>query len=39
MRANQAIAKVNAEAPTSSSHRRPLNLEQELARYEAASRR
>ena len=38
-RANEQIAKVNLEAPTSSAHRRPLDLEDELARYEEATRR
>jgi hypothetical protein len=38
-RANKQIAKVNLEAPTSSAHRRPLDLEDELARYEEATRR
>jgi hypothetical protein len=33
---NDAIARVNAEAPTDRQHRRPLDLESELARLEAA---
>jgi len=38
-RANRQIAKVNLEAPTTIAHRRPLDLEDELERYEAACRR
>jgi hypothetical protein len=38
-RANSAIFKVNTEAPSATSHRRLLNLEDELARYEEAYRR
>ncbi len=34
--ANRAIARVNAEAPTDRQHRRPLDLEAEEARLEAA---
>jgi hypothetical protein len=34
--ANAAILKVNTEAPTARAHRRLLDLEEELARYEAA---
>ena len=36
---NAAIARVNAEAPTTRQHRRPLAIADELARYEAACRR
>ena len=36
--ANAAIARLNAEAPTDGQRRRPLELEQELARYEDAPR-
>jgi hypothetical protein len=35
---NAAIARLNAEAPTDRQHRRPLSLEDELARYDAAAR-
>jgi Domain of unknown function (DUF1992) len=38
-RLNAAIAKVNAEAPTLSQHRRALVLADELARYEDACER
>ena len=38
-RANKAIFKANTEAPTASAYRRPLNLEEELARYESACQR
>ena len=38
-RANGAIARVNAESPTPAQHRKRLNLEEELANYEAACRR
>ena len=38
-RINVAIARVNAEAPTTSLHRRPLVLADELARYDDAGRR
>jgi hypothetical protein len=34
--ANKSIFKVNAEAPTANVHRRLLDLDDELARYEAA---
>jgi hypothetical protein len=37
-RANSAITKVNTEAPTA-AHRRLLDLDEELARYESACRR
>ena len=37
--ANGAIAKVNAVSPASAPHRRRLDLDAELARYEAACRR
>ena len=36
---NAAIARVNAEAPTTRQHRRPLVLGAELARYDEACRR
>jgi hypothetical protein len=36
---NASIARVNAEAPTTRQHRRPLVLEDELRRYEEACRR
>jgi hypothetical protein len=36
---NAAIARVNAEAPTVRQHRRPLVLADEIARYDAATRR
>jgi Domain of unknown function (DUF1992) len=39
VRANRAISKVNAEAPTVTAHRRPLDLEEELSRYESACAR
>ncbi len=39
MRANRQIAKVNLEAPSAVAHRRRLDLDDELARYEAACRR
>ena len=35
---NAAVARVNAEAPTYEQHRRPLRLDAELARYDAAAR-
>jgi len=35
--ANRAIARVNAEAPTASQHRRPLDLAAELDRLERAA--
>jgi hypothetical protein len=35
---NAAIARLNAEAPTDRQHRRPLVLEEELARFDAACR-
>jgi len=35
---NRAIVRVNIEAPTARQHRRPLDLEVELARLEAAAR-
>ena len=35
---NRAILRVNIEAPTDRQHRRPLELEVELARLEAAAR-
>jgi hypothetical protein len=38
-RANAAIARVNAEAPTDRQRRRPLRLADELARYDEACRR
>ena len=38
-RINAAIFRVNAEAPTTVVHRRPLILADELARYEEACRR
>jgi len=38
-RINGAIAKVNAESPTPAQHRKRLDLEDELAKYEAACRR
>jgi hypothetical protein len=37
--ANAAIARLNSEAPSVRQHRRPLVLADEVARYEAASRR
>ena len=37
--ANKQIFKANTEAPTASAYRRPLNLEEELARYESACQR
>jgi hypothetical protein len=37
--ANAAIARLNAEAPTDRQHRRPLDLDQELARLDAAADR
>ena len=33
---NAAIARLNAEAPTDRQHRRPLRLDEELARFDAA---
>lgn len=36
---NAAIARLNAEAPTDRQHRRPLDLDDELARYDEACRR
>jgi hypothetical protein len=36
---NAAVARLNAEAPTDRQHRRPVRLEDELARYDAAARR
>ena len=36
---NAAIARVNAEAPSTRQHRRPVSLEGELARYDDACRR
>lgn len=36
--ANAAIARLNAEAPTDRQHRRPLVLEEELSRFDAACR-
>ncbi len=39
VRINAAIAKVNAEAPTTRQHRRPLVLADEIARYDEACRR
>ena len=36
--ANAAIARLNAEAPTERQHRRPLDLDEELARLEATRR-
>jgi hypothetical protein len=38
-RANAAIARLNAEAPTDRQQRRPLRLDDELARYDEACRR
>ena len=38
IQANAAIARLNAEAPTSRQHRVPLALDEELARLEAARR-
>ncbi len=35
---NRAIVRVNIEAPTDRQHRRPLDIEVELARLEAAAR-
>ncbi len=35
---NAAVARLNAEAPTDRQHRRPLRLEDELARFDAAAR-
>jgi hypothetical protein len=37
--ANAAIARLNAEAPTDRQHRRPLRLDEELARFDATARR
>jgi hypothetical protein len=37
--ANVAIARLNAEAPTDRQHRRPLDLDHELARLDAAAER
>ncbi len=37
--ANAAIARLNAEAPTDRQHRRPLDLDHELARLDAAADR
>ncbi len=39
VRANKAIVKVNMEAPKAIAHRRLLDLDEELARYESACRR
>jgi hypothetical protein len=39
IRANAAIARVNAEAPTDRQHRRPLALADVIARYDEACRR
>jgi hypothetical protein len=36
---NVAVARVNAEAPSSAAHRKSLVLADELARYDAAARR
>lgn len=36
---NQAITRLNTEAPTDRQHRRLLSVEEELARYEASCRR
>lgn len=36
---NASIARVNAEAPTTGQHRRPLALAEELRRYDEACRR
>jgi Domain of unknown function (DUF1992) len=36
--ANRAILRVNIEAPTDRQHRRPLDAEVELARFDAAAR-
>jgi len=38
-RANAGIARLNAEAPTTAQHRRPLVLADELARFDEACRR
>jgi hypothetical protein len=35
---NAGIARLNAEAPTDRQHRRPLRLDEELARFDAAAR-
>ena len=35
---NRAILRVNIEAPTERQHRRPLDIEDELARFDAAAR-
>jgi hypothetical protein len=35
---NRAMVRVNIEAPTDRQHRRPLDIEVELARFEAAAR-
>ena len=37
--ANASIARLNAEAPGTRQHRRPLALAEELARYDEACRR
>lgn len=39
VRINAAVARLNAEAPTDRQHRRPLRIEDEIARYEEACRR
>ncbi len=39
MQINVAVARINAEAPSSAAHRAPLVLADELARYDAACRR
>lgn len=36
--ANRAIARLNAEAPTDRQHRRPLDLDVELRRFDGATR-
>jgi Domain of unknown function (DUF1992) len=36
---NAAVARLNAEAPTDRQHRRPLDISDALARYDAACRR
>ena len=35
---NRAIARLNAEAPTDRQHRRPLDLDVELRRFDGATR-
>jgi hypothetical protein len=37
--ANAAVERLNAEAPTDRQHRRPLDMDRELARLEAAFER